>query len=307
MPYKVYIIIVTYNGLSWIDQCLGSLRKSSIDVQVIVIDNGSSDGTQDYIQENYPEVEVVQSNENLGFGKANNIGLKRALEDDVDYVFLLNQDAWVESGCIEKLIEIHQNNPLYGILSPLQLNGTGDDLDFRFRKYLFRAEKGFAAMLGLSEQKDVYEVPFVNAAMWLISKPALLLVGGFDPIYTHYGEDDDYARRVLQAGLHVGIVLSVKGWHDRPQAEPVLLGQEYIDGLFKNELWRLLRNRECIAKTRFQLTVYFCRRILAGLFSVDKARPVRSEVFIQFFLLRKLLVNWNAIHASRMRGNKVEL
>jgi N-acetylglucosaminyl-diphospho-decaprenol L-rhamnosyltransferase len=74
MP-EIHIIIVTYNAMKWAERCFTSLRTSSVPVKSIVIDNGSVDGTQDYIKNNFPEVDFTQSQTNLGFGKANNIGI----------------------------------------------------------------------------------------------------------------------------------------------------------------------------------------------------------------------------------------
>ena len=90
--------------------------------------NASGDGTVEYIKENYPEIMLIESKENLGFGKGNNLAMRYALDHGCDYVFLLNQDAWLdENDTIEKLVEVAQRHPEYGILSPMHMNinGTG--------------------------------------------------------------------------------------------------------------------------------------------------------------------------------------
>lgn len=96
MNTRVLAIIVSYNFVGWMKRCLGSLRCSELPVDVVVIDNFSTDDTVQMIKKNYPEVRLICSNENLGFGRANNIGLRIALEENYDAAFLLNQDAWVE-------------------------------------------------------------------------------------------------------------------------------------------------------------------------------------------------------------------
>jgi N-acetylglucosaminyl-diphospho-decaprenol L-rhamnosyltransferase len=97
---KVVVIIVTYNGAGWIEKCLNSLRNSSLNTDVIVIDNASTDETVSLIENLYPEVELVKRANNLGFGQANNIGLRMALDQNADFVFLLNQDAWIDQDTI---------------------------------------------------------------------------------------------------------------------------------------------------------------------------------------------------------------
>ncbi|MDE7397344.1 MAG: glycosyltransferase, partial [Muribaculum sp.] len=93
---KILSIIVTYNGMRWIDRCIKSVLDSSISTDIYVIDNFSTDNTVEHIKKMYHRVMVYETNENLGFGKANNIGLKYALDNSYDYVYLLNQDAWIE-------------------------------------------------------------------------------------------------------------------------------------------------------------------------------------------------------------------
>jgi hypothetical protein len=77
---KVTAIIVTYNGMHWIDRCLGSVRGSALPVRAIVVDNGSSDGTAEHIARHFPEVEFIRAERNLGFGQANNRGMRIALD-----------------------------------------------------------------------------------------------------------------------------------------------------------------------------------------------------------------------------------
>ena len=72
---KVFVIVVTYKGMQWYDRCFTSLRNSTIPIQTIVVDNASGDGTVEYIKENYPEIMLIESKENLGFGKGNNLAL----------------------------------------------------------------------------------------------------------------------------------------------------------------------------------------------------------------------------------------
>ena len=131
---KVFAIIVTYNPLQWIEKCFFSVENSAIDVNIIVVDNGSNDGSQAIIKEKFPNIIFVQNNENVGFGKANNQGIEIAYKSNADYYFLLNQDAWIEKNTIQNLIKINQDNPDFGILSPVHFNGLGTALDFGFQK-----------------------------------------------------------------------------------------------------------------------------------------------------------------------------
>ena len=133
---KVKVVIVTHNGMTWIDTCLKSLLNSSIPVSIIVVDNCSSDSTIEFIKANFQDVSLLEQNKNIGFGKANNIGISLAMKKGADYVFLLNQDAWVEDKTLEKLVQAHQKEQVFGIVSPMHLNGKGDALDYNFSKFI---------------------------------------------------------------------------------------------------------------------------------------------------------------------------
>ncbi len=215
----VYSIVVTYNGEKWIDKCFSSLlnTKFSGDHKVIVIDNGSKDNTVTILRNNFPDVEVIETGENIGFGQANNIGIKKALLDNADFVFLLNQDAWVEPNCIDKLIQIQNRDTKYGILSPIHLNGNEDLIDKLVYHYISQNECGRGLFSDAINDnfKCPYPVEFVNAAIWLISRECIETVGMFDKMFFHYGEDGNYTQRVRYHGFKIGIVPSAKGYHDR--------------------------------------------------------------------------------------------
>ena len=211
----IYVVIVTYNGMQWIDKCIDSLIHSSIPLNIIIIDNLSTDGTVDFIKNNYPTVELVETGKNLGFGKANNIGITHAVKQNADYVFLLNQDAWVGLNTIDELVKIHQQNPGYGILSPIHFNGKGDTLDYKFSLQCNAIDcPGYVSDLVTASLKQVYTINFANAALWLISKECLQKTGAFDPIFPHYGEDFDYVNRIKYHGFKVGIAPALTGFHD---------------------------------------------------------------------------------------------
>jgi len=216
----VYVIVVTYNGSKWINSCLDSLKKSTIPVKTIVIDNNSNDNTISIIAENHPEVILHQSKINLGFGKANNLGIKQAIDSGSDYVFLLNQDAWIQPHTLEILININKNYPEYYIISPMHLDGPGNNLDHSFSVHISpNNTKELVSDLILKNKalKDVYPTPFVNAAFWLISRDCIEEVGFFDTIFPHYGEDNDYLNRVTFHNKKIGISPITFGYHDRDQ------------------------------------------------------------------------------------------
>ncbi len=234
----IAVVIVTYNGAKWITKSVGYLLKSTVPLQIFVIDNGSTDGTQNIIKKNYSEVNFYQSEVNLGFGKANNIGIKKAYNAGADFVFLLNQDAWVKKDTVEKLITIAQKHSEYGVVSPLHLNGKGDALDVNFSHNISPAKcSNLYSDTFLNKIKDdLYEAKFVNAAAWLISRKCIETVGGFNPLFHMYGEDDNYIHRMHYHGFKVGIYPYARIFHDRENRKPNIVVEENEKNIEKRML-----------------------------------------------------------------------
>lgn len=204
--------------MEWIEKCLNSLVASSCHSKIICIDNGSSDLTTSIIKKYFPSVHLHEATKNAGFGQANNIGLRIAIQNKADYVFLLNQDVWVETDTISELINVQTQNPAYGVISPLHLNGTGDKMDAYFLQYLLESDikPGIVSENFYTQKKDLLiNTQFVNAAAWLISMECLKKTGGFDPVFFHYGEDRNYLHRTKYWGFKTGIYAGARIWHDR--------------------------------------------------------------------------------------------
>ena len=220
---RILVIVVTYNAMRWAERCFQSLQASTVVPDVFVVDNGSADGTQAYIKATYPQVLLTENHTNLGFGKANNFGLQYALDNNYDYVYLLNQDAWVMPDTLEILIRVSKAHPEYAILSPLQVKADGSHLDDLFiMNVIYQHQQRRPYWIDdmcFNRQGEVYEVSFVMAAHWLMTRKCIETVGGFNPSFPHYGEDDNYVNRVNYWDMKAGIVPTASAVHD--EADPV--------------------------------------------------------------------------------------
>ena len=104
---KVFTVIVTYNGLQLIKHCLDSVYTTTT---IIVVDNASSDDTVSYIAKNYSDIIILEQDQNLGFGRANNLGISYALNSGADYLLLLNQDAKMKDNAVHALVNFSKHN-----------------------------------------------------------------------------------------------------------------------------------------------------------------------------------------------------
>ena len=244
----VLVVIVTYNALKWVGKCLRSVEKSTHPADVVLIDNGSTDGTLSLVRTDFPQQRIIETGENLGFGAANNIGLRIALEEGYEFVYLLNQDAWLEKDTLEKLIAAHKAD--WGVLSPMQMDARGRR-DKRFDRKCGKFID--AALGGYHNDKLVVEVPFVMAAHWLLSRRAVETVGGFSPAFKQYGEDDNWLHRLHYHKLMCGVVPAAQAVHDRAGRRPSRekkMQLKCISTVVKvsdpNRSWRWMRIREVL-------------------------------------------------------------
>ena len=198
---KILVIVVTYNGRKWLERCLGSVRASEVPADLYVWDNDSTDGSADWVQGHFREAKLVRSADNLGFAEANNMGMHYALDKGYDYVYLLNQDAWLEPTTLGTLVAAAQAHPDYAVLSPLQMTDGFRDLDAQFKRIMKEP------------------VRRVMAAHWLIPRKALETIGLFSPLFPLYGNDDNWCDRARYHGFKIGIVPGARAVHDRASRE----------------------------------------------------------------------------------------
>lgn len=282
---KVLVIIVTYNAMRWVDRCLGSLRSSLFVPDVFVVDNGSTDGTQEYIQKNYSEVIFNQSNENIGFGKANNLGLQYAKDNDYDYAYFLNQDAWLFPETLGKLIEMNKKYPEYGILSPFQMEANLEHIDRVFKKDVcgWDSSPDLLDCIYLHKPCEIIPVSFIMAAHWFVSRQCILKVGGFSPTFPHYGEDRNYIQRALFWGFKIGVVPSLQVVHDRENRPTPKKKQIYLKYIFN--LVKLSNPSINTKKALFNVTYSSIRSVfsfhsLVPLWNLFKIYYSCSKVFL---------------------------
>lgn len=294
MPNSTYIIIVTYNGMLWLDRCL----KSCLNYPVIIVDNASTDETVSFIETNFPNVILLKQTVNLGFGQANNIGIRYALDQGAEHVFLLNQDAYLVGDCLERLIAVQKNNPTYGIVSPVHLDGSGENLDYNFVNFANRSKTKFLENYILKNQRALKVIPldFINAAFWLLSKACIEKTGGFNPYFFQYGEDRDYVNRALCRGFRLGIVPDAFAKHDRIQT----------DSTSKNERMKKLLLEVKILDPNTTYTVAtvlgkYKKEMLRNLVRLEFSSFLKNKVLHKYFINKKTDLE---IYAHQVKSNQ---
>jgi N-acetylglucosaminyl-diphospho-decaprenol L-rhamnosyltransferase len=206
----VSVIVVTWNALPYLEQCLASVRGRD----VVVVDHGSTDGTVEFVREHFPEARLVEQ-ENRGMGAGNNAGMRVA---DGRYFFLLNPDAWVEEGGLDTLVAFADSHPDAAVVGPklentdgtLQRSVRGEPTMWRLATeyYFIRKLAPHTNLLnplyvGGFDHDEVRSVDWVSGAALLVRREAADAVGLFDEDFFMFGEETDWQTRFRRAGWQV--------------------------------------------------------------------------------------------------------
>ena len=200
---KASVIVLSWNGINDLQDCLDAVRAQDFgDLELIVVDNASTDGSADFVAGHYPDAHLIRNERNLGFAAGNNRGLRAATGD---VLVLLNQDTIVRAGWLKALVEALAIDPRRGMVGGKALypdgriqhagglvdaQGNGDHFGYR------QKDEG--------QFEQVREVDFVTGAALAISRAAFVAVGELDEGFgTAYWEDADWCYRVREAGFQV--------------------------------------------------------------------------------------------------------
>jgi hypothetical protein len=209
------IIIVNWNNKDILQDCLNSIYRThnASKYEIIVVDNNSEDGSVELIKDEFPNVVLLENNENLGFTKANNQAIKIARGN---YILLLNNDTVVTNTyCFDRMIELMEKNPQVGILGCKLLypDGTLQSCGESFPSVwgIFKSQILFTKTwkrFGKNKQGDNHfkEIDFICGACLMTRKEILDQAGLFKEEYFMYGEDVEFCYRVHKAGYDIGVL-----------------------------------------------------------------------------------------------------
>ena len=234
---EVCAVVVTYDALPWVEQCLESVR----DVPTTVVDNGSRDGTVALVRERFPDVEVIES-ENLGLAAGWNTGIRQT---DSRYVLLLNADAWLVGDALRLLVDCADSRPAAAFVSPrlsnqdgsLQRSVRGFPTLWRLateylglRKLAPRSRMLNAFYAGGFDHDEVRDVESVMGACMLVRRAALAEFGLADESFFLFSEETDWQFRAREAGWNVVFLADAECIHVRGASHAGRLYRENLRG-----------------------------------------------------------------------------
>jgi GT2 family glycosyltransferase len=232
----IYIVVLNWNG--WRDtlECLASLMQlQDVNVEIVVVDNASSDESVSHIQKAYPSVTLIQSNANLGFGGGCNLGIQHAIRGGARFVWLVNSDATVDPAALRELLSVAMAQPRAGVIGSVICEAGHKDQVQVWGGGLVDLWRGTSRHLKAAGALD-----FVSGASMLLRVSALHNTGLFDDqTYFMYWEDTDLCFRLRRQGWHLAVAERSRIWHK--ESASLGKGSTALDEYFTRSGVRFLR------------------------------------------------------------------
>lgn len=215
---KVYVIVLNWNGWKDTIECIEScLKLTYTNFRILLVDNGSTDGSESILREHFPAVEFIQTGENLGFAGGNNVGIKYALEKGAEYVWLLNNDTIVNPEALGELLKVAQRDEKIGVVgSKIYYYDKPDTLWFaggRITRLTSLIHHVGADQKDSTLHQEDMDVDFITGCSLLVKRLTIQQVGLMCEEYFLYVEDTDWNTRIKKAGWKIKWAAGSKLWH----------------------------------------------------------------------------------------------
>jgi len=275
----VSVVVVTYNGLPWVEQALASVGGH----ETIVVDHGSTDDTVSFVRERFPDVEVVEQ-ENRGLAYGWNTGIART---SGRYVLLLNSDAWLDDGAVDQLAAFADAHPEAAVVGPrlrypdgrLQRSVRGFPTLWRLATeffYLRKLAPGTEALnafyAGGFDHSSVREVEVLMGAVWLVRREAIAQVGPADDAFFLFSEETDWAYRFHAAGWKILFFPGAGATHVYAASHK---GRMFVENL-RGQLRFLRKHRGDAYAERARRLLLAALRLRGALIRGDRGRMYRE-------------------------------
>jgi len=213
----IYVIVLNNNHRDDTLACLASLRQNNYkNIKIILLDNLSTDDSVEAVHRQFPDVQIIQLTENLGYAGNNNVGIKAALAQDAEWILVLNDDTVLDPLCLSSLIDIGESDSRIGIVGPMVyhfdepkvIQSAGGMLG----KYWISTHLG-RDELDRGQFMAAHEVEWISGCAILVRRSVIEQIGMLDASYFLYWEEIEWCIRVSKAGWRIYHVPNAKLWH----------------------------------------------------------------------------------------------
>lgn len=299
MP-KIFTVVLNWNGSGDTIECVESLKKVVYpNHNILIVDNGSTDGSESILRSLFPDIEVIQTGANLGYAGGNNIGIRHALERGADYIWLLNNDTIVDSRCLKYMVCAAEagdrvgmvGSKIYYLDSPETIWFAGGKVDL--------GRGGLTSHIGMGlKDEGLYDEPaetdYITGCSILARREMIDDVGLLDENYFLYFEDSDWCLRARKNGWKLLYEPRARLWHKE--------GARESEGYSERFIYYSLRNRLYFMK-RFAPEKMFSSHLLQLRMSAYFAKSSLMHGMMPFFrVLKVVLLSYSDFYIFKKMG-----
>mgnify|MGYP000128082403 CR=1 FL=1 len=271
---QLAIVILAWNHIDDTLECLDSvLPAAGENSRIIVVDNGSTDGTADWIREAYPQVEIISSPENVGIARGYNLGIARALDLGAEYIAVMNNDVIVAPDLFRAMESAMDAAPDVGVVVPKIYHYYGSRTRLWCAGMTWRSFPPAITFIG-GDQEDgpafaqPRDLDYATSCVLLLKAEAIRQAGPFDPKYYFYFDDHDLCERFRRAGYRVRYAPDAQLWHkvsvstqksDKPAKWWYVMGQSTVRFFWRYKGLRVMALAAAWFTVRESLKLKFSR------------------------------------------------
>jgi GT2 family glycosyltransferase len=290
---KVCAVVLSFNGIELTRQCLHSLEAQDYpDLTLVVVDNASTDQTVDILRGEFPDIQIIETGQNIGYVGGNNIGIQAGLDQNADCIFLVNNDTRLDSSCVRALVECLEADPRIGVVGPMVytwdnwkvISSAGGMIDWR---------KADSENVGADEE-DTGQYPsrtvdFINGCGIMVRRDAIEQVGMLDPLFFMYWEETDWCQRFFKAGWRIYFEQAARMQHKAPIYSEDL-GPTTLYYTLRNRI--LFFNRHTTGKMKLKALTHAFHGGIRGVFRLLKDGKTKHARAMWFALQHSILGKW---------------
>lgn len=299
MKDKISIIIVNWNGKRWLKKCLDSLISQSYkNIEIIVVDNKSTDNSVEYIKQRYPNVIIIKSFKNLGFAGGNNLGIQKA---SGDFILMMNNDTWVKPNFVEKIINFYKKNR-FDVVAPYSRDYFRKK---NFTPYIFKID-----LLGhnvVYRKKEISSGFYLSGVCLFFKKNFYQKTRGLDNNFFMYCEEADWFWRLNLLKKSFSFVPNLFIYHYIGGSTGKKINYKLFLWRNQNTLQMLLKNYAWYSLA-WVLPIYIIQNIFEIIFFLLILRPKIAFSYIEGWIfnmsnIRKILRRRSWVQKNRLVGD----
>jgi len=218
---KVVVVVLNWNGKRLTAECLESLKEIDYsNYEILLVDNGSTDGSQEYFRAQCPEIALLENEIDLGFAEGNNVGIRHAMNERADYVLLLSNDTVVHERFLSELVSVAERDLRTGFVGPKiyyhDWHGQRDIIAFaggRVNLWIGKARNVGMGEKDTGQYEDIKEVDYLQGSCLMVKREVVQRIGLLDSTFFAYWEEADWCVRGCGAGYTSVFVPNAKIWH----------------------------------------------------------------------------------------------